>query len=192
MKMLVGLGNPGKRYRRTRHNVGFRLVDRIAQEKGVRIRWRLLVPAWHGDYEEGGEKIHLAKPRTYMNRSGGAVGRLLERYGLDVADLVVAYDDVALDVGQLRLRESGSAGGHNGVQSVIDELSRRDFLRIRIGVGGPGRRGNLVEHVLGSFTSEEEKSINAAIERGVDLFDSLLRDGPAKTMSSFNNKVNEK
>lgn len=190
MKMLVGLGNPGRRYKGTRHNVGFRLVDRIAAEQGVKMRRKRFRPYWSASCGIAGETVHLIEPRTYMNRSGNAVKSLMDRNGLDIADLIVVYDDVALEVGQLRLRQKGSAGGHNGLQSVIGMLGIDEFLRIRIGVGRPPDKGGMVDHVLGGFTKAEEKSIEEAMERGLDMLDCLLREGAEEAMSKFNTKVN--
>jgi len=188
--MLVGLGNPGAEYGATRHNVGFRFVDRLTRDCGVRMKRKWFHPAWVGSTERAGERLRLVKPRTFMNRSGLAVAPLARKWRVSVEDVIVVYDDVALDTGVLRLREKGGAGGHNGVQSLIDCLGSDAFMRIRIGIGGAPAGVAMVDHVLGAFTNEEEKSINAAIERGKDMLDCLLRDGPAKAMSVFNRKIN--
>jgi peptidyl-tRNA hydrolase, PTH1 family len=190
VKILVGLGNPGANYERTRHNAGFRLVDSLAAREGLRFKRKLTVPAWLGSFDSGGERVFVAKPKTFMNRSGTAVAGLLRKYGLEVSDLVVIYDDVALPLGQLRLRASGGAGGHNGLRSIIDALGSQDFLRIRIGVDGPRDGRGMIDHVLGRFAPNEEEIIKLAIESGLDMIDSLLRDGAEKTMSKFNRKIN--
>lgn len=190
MKMLVGLGNPGGGYKRTRHNVGFRLVDSLAAREKTRLKRKLTIPARVGSFDRGGERIFLAKPKTFMNRSGLAVAGLLRKYGLDVSDLVVIYDDVALKLGQLRLRERGGAGGHNGLKSIIDSVGGGDFMRVRIGIDAPGRGVAMTDHVLGKFAPDEERIIELAIDTGLDMIDCLLSEGSAKAMSSFNSRVN--
>ena len=190
VKLLVGLGNPGERYHGTRHNVGFRFVDKLADSESIRFRRRYLPSAWVGSLEIEGETVLLVKPKTFMNRSGKAVAGLLRRYGLTIDDLIVVYDDVALEVGRLRVRQRGSAGGHNGVQSVIDWLDADNFVRIRIGVGGSPRQGGLIDHVLGGFTPEEEKSIEVAIARARDLTECLLCAGVEQAMNNFNRSDN--
>lgn len=190
MKLLLGLGNPGAGYRRTRHNVGFRLIDRLAERERVRLKRKLLASARVASFDKNGERVFLAKPQTYMNRSGTAAGKLMRKHGLDGGDLVVVYDDVALEPGQLRLRESGGAGGHNGVQSVIDALGSRSFPRIRVGVGAPRSGRSLTDHVLGRFAPDEDRIIELAIETGLDMIDCLLRDGAARAMSVYNKRTN--
>jgi len=190
VKILLGLGNPGAAYRRTRHNAGFRLVESLAGREGVRMKNKILLSARIGSFDSGGERVFLAKPKTYMNRSGAAADKILRKYGLGCEDLILIYDDVALEPGQLRLREGGGAGGHNGVRSVIDALGSKDFARIRIGIGAPQAGQSLTDHVLGRFRPDEDRIIELAIETGLDMIDCLLRDGAAKAMSVFNSKVN--
>lgn len=190
MKILIGLGNPGAQYKSTRHNAGFMMADRLAEAENVRMRRKLLCSAWVGSCEKEGERIFIAKPKTFMNRSGNSVAALLAKYGLAISDMIVAYDDVALNLGQLRLRKSGGAGGHNGIRSIIDALGTNDFCRIRIGIGTPNGSVSMTDHVLGRFKPEERRIIDLAIDNSLDMFSSLLRDGVEQTMSVFNSKVN--
>lgn len=190
MKILLGLGNPGAAYSRTRHNAGFRLVESLAERERVRLKSKVLLSAWIGSFDSCGERVFLAKPKTFMNRSGTAAGKILRKHGLGCEDLVLVYDDVALEPGQLRLREGGGAGGHNGVRSVIEALGSSDFARIRIGIGAPQPGQSLTDHVLGRFRPDEDRIIELAIETGLDMVECLLRDGAAKAMSVFNSKVN--
>ncbi len=190
MKILVGLGNPGEQYKWTRHNAGFRMVDRLAEIEKVRLKRKLLCSSWVGSFESDGERVVLAKPKTFMNRSGHAVASLLNRYGMDIDDLIVAYDDVALNLGQLRLRQTGGAGGHNGLKSIIDALGTKDFCRIRIGVGAPSQGMTMTEYVLSRFATEEQKVVDLAINHSIEMFAAVLSDGVEQTMSVFNSKVN--
>ncbi len=190
VKMLIGLGNPGAQYKSTRHNVGFMMAERLAEAEKVRMRRKMLCSSWVGFFEREGERVFIAKPRTFMNRSGHAAAALLGKYDLSISDLVIAYDDVALNLGQLRLRQNGGAGGHNGIRSIIDALGTNDFCRIRIGVGAPVGAVSMTDHVLGGFKPEEREIIDLAIDNSLDMFSSLLRNGVEQTMSVFNSKVN--
>lgn len=182
MKMIVGLGNPGKKYDKTRHNVGFDLVDVIADHLGVRVEKKegrsLTATAF---YE--GQKLLLVKPQTFMNLSGEAVWELIRYYGDSLEDFLIIYDDLDLPVGQVRLRQKGSAGGHNGIKSIIKMLNSQDFDRLKIGID---RRGDTIRHVLSPFGSEDRKVIEEALleARDASLFWALEGIGPA--MNKFN------
>ncbi len=183
MKLIVGLGNPGKKYERTRHNVGFRVVDRLAQ------RWQIDMQAekfhaWFGDGVIRGEKAVLLKPTTFMNRSGQAVLAAGRFYRLELSDLLVVYDDVALDLGRLRIRMKGSAGGHNGLQDVITRVGDNAVTRLRLGIGKP--LGGQTSYVLSRFAEEEEPEVTAMVERASDAVETWLSDGPEKAMNVFN------
>lgn len=184
--MVVGLGNPGARYERTRHNVGFEVADELARRAQGRFRrsWRAHA-AWCG-VEVGGEEFLLVKPQTYMNRSGTAVAQVLRRKGLGPADLVVVVDDADLGVGQLRVRSKGSAGGHKGLKSIVAALGTEEFVRVRVGIGGGGAGGDLVDHVLSGFSAEERAVMKAAVARAADAVIGIARDGVDKAMNSFN------
>jgi PTH1 family peptidyl-tRNA hydrolase len=182
---VVGLGNPGERYRRTRHNAGFMVVDALAARAGD-VRGREEADAWVAEAEVGGERAQLVKPLTFMNRSGVAVARLLEATGASPADLVVVVDDVALDLGMLRVRERGSHGGHNGLRSLIDVLGTEEFIRLRLGV----RKGELPEdlagYVLGEFPPEDVLVVQEMVALGADAVTCLAKYGVTETMNRFN------
>jgi PTH1 family peptidyl-tRNA hydrolase len=184
MIIVVGLGNPGTRYEGTRHNVGFEVADRLAARHGISVRER----AHHaliGQGTIGGCRVLLAKPMTYMNLSGEAVGSLSRYFRVEPADVWVIVDDVALPVGSLRLRLKGSSGGHHGLESIEAHLGSRGFPRIRIGIGGSDR-GDLVSHVLARFTVVEREKMAVVIERAADAVETALAEGFEAAMNRFN------
>jgi PTH1 family peptidyl-tRNA hydrolase len=185
MRLVVGLGNPGERYRRTRHNAGFMVVDALAARAGV-MRGREEADAWVAEAEVAGEALRLAKPLTFMNRSGLAVERLLGATGGSPGDLVVVVDDVALELGTLRVRERGSHGGHNGLRSLIDVLGTDEFPRVRVGV----RKGDLPEdlagYVLAEFPPEDVLVVQEMVGLAADAVTCLVKYGPVETMNRFN------
>ena len=182
---MVGLGNPGERYRRTRHNAGFMVVDALVARAGG-VRGREEADAWVAELEVAGERAQLVKPLTFMNRSGIAVARLLEAMDATPADLIVVVDDVALDLGMLRVRERGSHGGHNGLRSLIDVLGTEEFIRLRLGV----RKGELPEdlagYVLGEFPPEDVLVVQEMVGLGADAVTCLAKYGVVETMNRFN------
>lgn len=184
MKLVVGLGNPGSRYANTRHNVGFMLLDRLARRSGV-VLARKQCSAQVAAGTVAGERVCLAKPQTYMNLSGEAVACLLRFYKLSPAELLVAYDDRDLAAGRVRLRETGSAGGHRGMESIIAVLGTADFPRLRIGIGRPADL-DAVDHVLGSFSAEEKPVMEAALDRALEALECALREGLVAAMNKYN------
>lgn len=185
-RLIVGLGNPGADYVNTRHNIGFDVVDAVAERVNAapfeHDRGNTMVTT--GRYR--GYSFLLAKPLTYMNRSGNAVRILLNRYKLSDQDLLVVYDDIALDVGALRLRPKGSAGGHNGMQDIIRLLGTDQFARLRFGVGSDFPRGGQVGYVLAPFSSEQVAEVEAAVPRAVDAVLTFVRDGITTAMNRHN------
>lgn len=186
MKLVVGLGNPGPKYAGTRHNVGFDTADELAG------RWktgfdREKFHAWFAATEVGGEKVVLLKPTTYMNRSGRAVLSAGKFYKIETSDLLVIGDDMALPLGRLRMRASGSSGGHNGVQDIIDRLGTADWCRLRIGIGEPVGIGS--DYVLGRFSWEEEEIFRRVRTRAADAVECWIENGPELTMTRFNGDV---
>ena len=185
MKLIVGLGNPGPKYRETLHNVGFRAVDVLAARHGADFESApadALMARIRG--VDGG--LLLAKPLTFMNLSGGAVGDLLRFFKIPVDDLLVVVDEVALPAGQLRARSSGSAGGHNGLKSIIGVLGTDRFARLRIGVGRGDPRRDLADHVLSPIAPELRPIVDEAVTRAADAVECFARDGIEKTMQVFN------
>ena len=184
MKMIVGLGNPGKEYERTRHNVGFMVIERLAQEMNVSIS----NSKFKGEYVKlkyKGEDIILLKPMTYMNLSGESVIQVMKFFKLDIQDLLVIYDDLDMPTGKLRLRESGSAGGHNGIKNIISQVGTQSFKRIRVGID---RHPYIpvVDYVLGRFQKEEQSLIEEGIENAVKAIQVYLDKGFHIAMNTFN------
>jgi PTH1 family peptidyl-tRNA hydrolase len=186
MKLIVGLGNPGSEYRDTRHNVGFLVADELARRWRVPDAWREKFEALHIRTIAGEHPVVVAKPLTFMNLSGHAVAGLAGFYKIDPADVLVVTDDVALPLGRLRARPEGSAGGHNGLKSIIQHLGTQAFPRLRIGVGRGDDRRDLVDHVLGRFEAGERETVSAAVLRAADASERFLTDGIERVMSAFN------
>ena len=161
MKIIAGLGNPGAEYAKTRHNVGFMLIDALAAKLGV-DDWREKYDAMVLETRIGLEKVLLVKPLTYMNESGRAIGPLLSWYKLEAEDLVVVHDDLDIPVGTIRIRKKGSAGGHNGIKSILSHVGDEHFARVRIGIGRPSPGWTVIHHVLAPFPSEDVPKIREA------------------------------
>jgi PTH1 family peptidyl-tRNA hydrolase len=185
MFLIVGLGNPGTEYARTRHNLGFMLVDKLAADAAVNVRrseCQSLVG--HGLIEN--QRVKLAQPQTFMNLSGDAVSCLISKPELDAATLIVISDDLALPFGSIRLRQRGSAGGHNGLKSIIGALGTNEFIRLRIGIQPDHPISDAKNFVLNEFTKAEKESLAAILERAAEAMRSVLQDGVAKAMSLYN------
>jgi peptidyl-tRNA hydrolase, PTH1 family len=185
VKLIVGLGNPGKRYEHARHNFGFLVIDRLANQHDVAVK-KNLCDALVGHWSFGGEQIILAKPQTFMNRSGAAVDRLLREYGATTENLVIVYDDLDLPFGRIRIRTRGSAAGHRGVLSILETLAGAPFYRVRVGIGRPPDGMNAVDYVLQPFDDEEMRELNEIVDRAADSVVCLLRDGPRRAMELYN------
>jgi PTH1 family peptidyl-tRNA hydrolase len=183
VKLVVGLGNPGPRYRDTRHNVGFWVVDEIAARWHLDDGWRERDDALYVKKPNGAV---LAKPLTFMNLSGFAVSRLRQFFQVEPPDLLVIVDDVALPLGRLRARARGSAGGHNGLKSVIEQLGTVEFPRLRVGVGRGDAERDLADHVTSRFDLDERDTIDAATLRAADAAEMFISDGIGRVMNSFN------
>lgn len=189
LAIVVGLGNPGERYRGTRHNVGFWVLDRLAERSRVAFRaeGELRKYAWVAQARLPGADVVLAKPRTYMNRSGRAVSALCRAYSVEPEQLLIVHDDADLEIGRLRIRKGGGAGGHNGVRSLIEVLGNSDFTRIRIGVRGPERdEEELADYVLSDFSDEDRPVAEDACAVAADAVEFLLADGVTAAMNRYN------
>jgi PTH1 family peptidyl-tRNA hydrolase len=184
VKLVVGLGNPGSQYARTRHNIGWMVVDRLADRAGWagRGRQRDASSVVMGRYR--GLDLTLVKPLTFMNDSGLAVRKVLAREHAPLADLLVIADDFALPFGKLRFREGGSHGGHNGLRSIVDELGTEKFSRLRVGIGEPDRTA--IDHVLSTFTAEERPRLDELVDAAADAVEAWARDGTNKAANAFN------
>lgn len=185
MRLVVGLGNPGERYRRTRHNVGFMVTDVLAHRASV-TQGRVEADAWTAEATIAGVALLLAKPQTFMNRSGLAVEPLLRGHQIAPADMLVIVDDVALDLGVLRLRPRGGHGGHNGLRSIIDCLDTDEFPRLRVGVRRNEIQGDLADYVLGDFDAEDVLLVHEAVGRAADAVECVLSEGIVPAMNLFN------
>ncbi|MFW6163668.1 MAG: aminoacyl-tRNA hydrolase [Planctomycetota bacterium] len=184
MKLVVGIGNPGPRYKGTRHNLGFRTVERLADRHGIALRRRRF-DALVGDGTVGGQRALLVEPQTFVNLSGSAVAPLARWHKCPLDDLMVVCDDLNLGLGALRLRPRGSSGGHNGLASIIECLGTDAFPRLRIGVGR-GRGPDPVAHVLGRFERDEEPVVEQAVDGAADAIEVWLQQGMDAAMNAFN------
>lgn len=182
--LIAGLGNPGARYARSRHNVGFIIVDRLARSHDLQFS-RKRFNAEIAEGQVGGRRVILAKPQTFMNASGDAVGKLYAFFKIAPSDLLVVYDDLDLPLGKLRLRADGSSGGHHGMESIIARIGTSDFPRLRVGIGRPNPDAD-IDHVLGSFEPEERAVMEETWTRAVDAIDVWLTAGIARAMNEFN------
>lgn len=187
MYIIAGLGNPGKQYDMTRHNIGFHTIDYIAEKHGIKLS-KLKFKAVYGEGKIGGEKVYLVKPQTYMNLSGEAVGEMARFYKIPPENIIVINDDISLDTGRIRIRAKGSAGGHNGLKSIIYHLSTDVFPRVKMGVGAPKDADELVDFVLGRFTKAEIPVMETAIINAEGAVCEIIKNGTESAMNKFNGK----
>lgn len=183
MFLIVGLGNPGKEYENTRHNIGFNAVDVIARKYKIELN-RIKFKGVYGETFIGGEKVILLKPATYMNLSGESIRAVMDFYKISEDDVLVIYDDISLEVGRLRIRDKGSAGGHNGIKSIISHMGTEEFGRIKIGVGQP--KGDLVNYVLGNFAKEERELLDKVLETVVLAAEVIIKEDIKAAMNKYN------
>ena len=186
MYLIVGLGNPGREYENTRHNIGFQVIEKLARQEQISVlekKHKAII----GKGIVAGEKCILAKPQTFMNLSGESVRELAEYYKLDAASqLIVISDDVSLETGKIRIRKKGSAGGHNGLKNIIANLGNDTFIRVKMGVGEKPEGWDLVDHVLGRFSAKEQEVMNEAAERAADAVRTIIAQGADIAMNRFN------
>lgn len=185
MKCIVGLGNPGPKYEKTRHNIGFMVIDELLK----RNQWSLDKEKFQGIHTVkhiGTEKVVLLKPLTYMNLSGEAVRPLMDYYDIPLDDILVIYDDLDLEPGKIRLRQKGGHGGHNGIRSLIDHLGTKEFKRVRLGIGRPSTPMPVPNYVLGQFQKEEQEAIAESIMRAADACEAWLDKPFLEVMNRFN------
>ena len=188
-QLIVGLGNPEPKYDRTRHNIGFEFVDELSTVWGISLSKNQRFNGLYGEGRSPFGKIRLLKPLTYMNRSGQSIRAVVDWYKLEPEAVLVVYDDMDLPLGRLRLRASGSAGGHNGIKSAIAHLGPKNFPRLRLGIGKPRHfQGETVSHVLGRFAPDEQGTVQKVMKLSLDATEMALKSGIAKSMSLFNNQ----
>lgn len=191
MFLIVGLGNPDKRYEKTRHNVGFDTIDAIADRYGIRVREKRH-KALCGTGVIKGTKVILAKPQTYMNLSGESIAEIINFYKLDPEEeMIVIFDDISLAPGNIRVRKKGSAGGHNGVKSIIACTGNQNFMRIKVGVGEKPQGWDLADYVLGRFSDEDRSAVETAIANAVEAAVLMMQGQADKAMNDYNAKKQE-
>ncbi len=183
MKCIVGLGNPGKEYEKTRHNVGFMVIDLVAKELNFSFKKKFNAEIAKGIYN--GETLILVKPQTYMNNSGEAVRMITDFFQIDHQDIIIIYDDLDLPIGKLRLREKGGSGGHNGMKSIISHLNHQIFKRMRIGIGNLDKE-QVIKHVLGSFSKEEKEILSKSLERAQNACLDFVKINYVDVMTRYN------
>jgi peptidyl-tRNA hydrolase, PTH1 family len=193
MKLIVGLGNPGRGYAHNRHNVGFICLNHFARTQGIRFD-KKQGKARIGTGEVAGNKVVLAKPQTYMNLSGESVSHLIKKFDIKLNDLLIIHDDLDLPLGRIRIRYGGSSGGHKGIDSIINELGSQDFIRLRVGIGRPTENegatefsdNEIITYVLGDFTPDEKQTIAQAIAKVSEAILCLLTEGLTVAMNRYN------
>lgn len=185
MKIIVGLGNPGSEYEKTRHNTGFMVIDKIAEKYNIEIK-KKKSKALIGTGEINGEKVMLVKPQTFMNLSGEAVRGIMDFYKESIDNLLVVFDDIDLELGNIRIKERGSAGTHNGMKSVVQNVGTVDFKRVKVGIGKPKVNMDLVNYVLGKFSDDELKILTGSIEKAVDAVEIIVSGNVSKAMNLYN------
>ena len=187
MKLIAGLGNPGKEYAGTRHNIGFVVIARLSDEYNIPLNSKEHKAVCGKGFIEG-EKVILAQPQTFMNLSGESVGRMADYYKIEPEDIIIAYDDIDLEVGQIRVRRKGSAGGHNGIKNIIAHLGTNEFPRVKVGVGAKPQGGDLVRHVLGRFSKEDEKKMDEVLDEAVKAVVTIVTQDVDAAMNQYNGK----
>lgn len=190
MKVIVGLGNPGKEYENTKHNIGFLTLDRLSERLGISIK-QIKHKALTGEGFVKGQKLMLVKPQTYMNLSGQCVREVMQYYKLEPENLIVIYDDLDIPIGTLRLRAKGSAGTHNGMKSIIYDIQEDGFPRVRVGIGGE-HKGNLANYVISGFRKEDINTVETAVEKAADAVECWIDEGINAAMNKFNKKKEKK
>lgn len=183
--LVIGLGNPGRRYRQTKHNVGFRIVDRFAEKKGIRFK-RRLGKVQLGEGRIGTERVVIAKPLTYMNRSGSVVKKLIGELEIPLDHLVVVHDDLDLESSRIKIKEKGGHGGHKGVSSIIEQLGNPNFLRVKVGIDKPQRPDEGADYVLAPFDNEQLPLVEESMEKASEAIETIIVSGKAKAMSMYN------
>lgn len=185
MRVIFGLGNPGKDYEQSRHNIGFRVIDKLSQEHRIKLD-KYSYQAWIGEGEIGKEQVFLVKPLTFVNAAGISLFQIKQKHETSLEDIMVISDDVDLELAKLRLARKGGDGGHKGLRSIIEFLGTEEFPRLRIGIGRPRQKIELKEYVLGEFTSREKKIIEEAISKASQAVEMVIRQGIDETMRHYN------
>ena len=185
MKIIVGLGNPEKDYSKTRHNMGFNVINSLASNYKIDISKKKF-DAEYGTGQIEGEKVVLVKPQTFMNLSGKSVIQFVNFYKISMEDLLIVYDDVDIDISKIRIRKNGSAGSHNGMKSVVEELNTDEFPRIRVGIGKPKYEDDMINYVIGAIPEEEIEGLNLGVDKAKDAIIEIIKYGIDLAMNKYN------
>ncbi|MDH3976209.1 MAG: aminoacyl-tRNA hydrolase [Deltaproteobacteria bacterium] len=185
MKLVVGLGNPGEKYIATRHNAGFMVVDALAKRYDIGID-KVKNKSLTGKGIIAGDQVIIAKPQTFMNLSGEAVKPLFSYIDINAEDVIVIHDDLDLDFGRIKIKSGGGHGGHNGIRSIISHLGKKDFIRVRVGIGKPPPRWNVSNYVLSPFAADEREELHHILEKSADAAEAIIADGSLTAMNRFN------
>jgi PTH1 family peptidyl-tRNA hydrolase len=186
MKLIIGLGNPGFRYRWTRHNLGFQVIDKLAKRNGISLCERKF-DAVFADTIIGQKRVVIVKPLTYVNLSGKAVKAFVDQLDIDLRDITVICDDLNLEIGRIRIRQSGGNGGHNGLKSIIDCLNSEQFPRLRIGIARGNMRGEMMSYVLGKFEKDDKVIVKQVVDKAAEAAEVIIKKGVTVAMNRFNN-----
>lgn len=190
MYVVVGLGNPGKDYTNTRHNIGFNTVDLIGKRNNINLN-KIKFNSIYGEGNIGGEKILLVKPQTYMNNSGTSVRDICQYYKIPIENIIVVVDDIDIEFSSVKLRAKGSAGSHNGLKSIINHIQRDDFPRVKVGIGKKYEKQDLADFVLSRFSKDEQIDIDISIITAAEAVESIIKDGIDTAMNKYNIKTNK-
>ena len=185
MYLIVGLGNPEKEYANTRHNMGFDTINKLAEKNNIEVNKN----KFDGLYGTGiiqGKKVILLKPQTYMNLSGESVREIVDFYNIEPQNIIVIYDDIDIEKGHIKIRKKGGAGSHNGMKSVVQELGTTDFARIRVGIGQPEYKNNMINYVIGKVPEEEQKVLQEGVTKAAEAIEEILKNGIDIAMNKFN------
>ena len=185
MYLIVGLGNPEEEYSKTRHNMGFNVINKIASKYGIEVNKKKF-DGLYGDGVIGCEKVILLKPQTYMNLSGKSIAQVVNFYKIPLENVIVIYDDIDVEPGLIRIRKKGSSGSHNGMKSVIAELNSEEFARIRVGIGKPKYDNDMINYVIGAVPEEEQKELEEGVEKAKEATIEILKNGIDIAMNKFN------
>lgn len=185
MYLIVGLGNPEEEYSKTRHNMGFNAINKIAEKYNIKVKQRKF-QALYGSGIIENEKVILLKPQTYMNLSGNSVKEAIDFYKININHLIVIYDDMDIEPGKIKIRKKGSAGGHNGMKSIIQQLGTENFSRIRIGIGRPIHKGDEINYVIGAIPEDEVLKLDEGTEKAKDAVFEFIKNGIDITMNKYN------
>ena len=185
MYLIIGLGNPEEEYGRTRHNMGFNVINKLSNKYGIEVNKKKF-DGLCGDGIIEGEKVILLKPQTYMNLSGKSIVQVVNFYKIPLQNVIVIYDDIDIEPGLIRIRKKGSSGSHNGMKSVIAELGTGEFMRVRVGIGKPKYDGDMINYVIGAVPEEEQKELEKGVEKAKEAVIEILRSGIDTSMNKFN------